>query len=98
MKQERLYKVILSPHISEKATLVAEKANVYVFEIMKDATKLEVKNAIEFAFNVKVKEVSVVNVKPKMKMFKGKEGSRQAWKKAYVTLHADQTLNVVGAQ
>lgn len=98
MKNERLYKVVLSPHISEKATLIAEKSNVYVFEVLKNASSLEIKNAIEHAFNVKVEDVRVVNVKPKKKMFKGQEGTRQAWKKAYVTLKADQALNMVGAQ
>lgn len=98
MKQDRLYKVVLAPHISEKATSLGEKTNVFVFEVLRDASKLEVKNAIEFAFNVKVKEVRVVNVRPKRKSFKGQEGVRKAWKKAYVTLQEGQMMNAIGAQ
>lgn len=97
MNQERLLKVILSPHVSEKATIVAEKHNEYVFEVTKCATKPEVKDAIEHLFNVKVKSVHIVNVRPKAKMFKGVEGKRKSWKKAYVTLQADQKLDLMGA-
>lgn len=98
MNQERLLKVIMSPHISEKATIRIEKANEYVFEVADNATKPEVKDAIEFLFNAKVKAVRIVNVRPKKKLFRGVEGSRKGWKKAYVTLQADQKLDIIGAQ
>ncbi|EKE22939.1 MAG: Ribosomal protein L23 [uncultured bacterium] len=98
MNQERLLKVILSPHISEKATIGTEKNNEYVFQVMKCATKPEVKDAIEFIFNTKVKCVRIVNVRPKAKTFRGIQGARKGWKKAYVTLQADQKLEVAGAQ
>lgn len=98
MNQERLLKVVLSPHISEKATIAAEKNNEYVFQVIDDATKPEVKNAIEFLFNTKVKAVRIVNVKSKEKLFKGIQGKRKGWKKAYVTLQADQKLDITGAQ
>jgi large subunit ribosomal protein L23 len=98
MNQERLLKVILSPHISEKATIGVEKRNEYVFRVASSATKPEVKDAIEHLFNTKVKSVRIVNVRAKKKLFKGVEGSRKAWKKAYVALQADQKLDIIGAQ
>lgn len=98
MNQERILKIILAPIVSEKATLGIERNNEYVFEVMKCATKPEVKDAIEFIFNTKVKNVRMVNVKSKTKSFKGREGTRKSWKKAYVTLQADQKLEVAGAQ
>ncbi len=97
MNQERLFQVILSPHISEKATIANEK-NVYVFQVVSTATKSQVKDAVEALFSTKVKAVHIVNVRPKHKTFKGHTGTRSGWKKAYVTLHADQKLDLVGAQ
>jgi large subunit ribosomal protein L23 len=98
MNQERLLKVILSPHISEKTTIGMEKRNEYAFHVIDNATKSEVKDAVEHLFNAKVKNVRIVNVMPKKKLFKGLEGTRQGWKKAYVTLLADQKLEIMGAQ
>lgn len=98
MNQERLLKTILSPHISEKATVGAEKRNEYVFEVSGCATKPEVKDAVEQLFNTKVKAVRIVNVHPKQKTFRGREGARKAWKKAYVTLQADQKLDIMEAR
>jgi large subunit ribosomal protein L23 len=98
MNKERLLKTIMSPHISEKATKAAELNNQYVLRVSSVATKLEIKDAIEFLLNTKVKAVRVVNVRPKKKMFKGTEGTRKAWKKAYVTLYSDQKLDIVNAQ
>lgn len=97
MNQERLLQIVLSPHISEKATIAAEK-NQYVFEVADFATKPEVKDAIEFLFNTKVKLVRIVNVRTKQKLFRGIEGKRKGWKKAYVTLQSDQKLDIVEAQ
>lgn len=98
MNQERLLQVILSPHISEKATIGVDKRNEYVFQVIENATKPEVKDAIEHLFNAKVKTVRIMNVRPKKKLFKGIEGKRKGWKKAYVTLQADQKLDIMGAQ
>jgi large subunit ribosomal protein L23 len=98
MNQERLLQVILSPHISEKATIGVEKRNEYVFQVIENATKPEVKDAIEHLFNVKVKTVRIMNVRPKKKMFKGIEGKRKGWKKAYVALQTGQKLEMMGAQ
>ena len=71
MNQERLYKIIESSHISEKAATLTEKQNQYVFRVVSDATKSEIKNAVEFLFNTKVKLVRVLNVRHKQKTFKG---------------------------
>lgn len=98
MNQDRLLKIIVSPHISEKATVATEKNNEYVFKVVKSASKPEVKDAIELIFKTKVKAVNISNVKSKTKTFRNRKGTRQGWKKAYVTLEADQKLDVVGAQ
>ncbi|OGT63466.1 MAG: 50S ribosomal protein L23 [Gammaproteobacteria bacterium RIFCSPHIGHO2_12_FULL_45_12] len=98
MNQERLLQVILTPHVSEKATIVAEKYNEFIFRVVPTATKPEVKDAIEFIFNAKVKDVRIVNVRSKRKTFKSIEGKTKGWKKAYVTLQADQKLDMMGAQ
>lgn len=98
MKQERLYKIILSPHVSEKATIATDKRNQYVFEVAEDATKPEIKDAIEFLFNTKVKTVRTLTVRAKKRMFRNIEGKRKGWKKAYVSLLANQKLDIIGAQ
>jgi large subunit ribosomal protein L23 len=98
MKQERFLKMIRSPHLSEKATIAAEKRNEYVFEVGKSATKQQIKDAIEYLFKTKVKCVRVLNVKTKPKRFGKMEGKSKAWKKAYVTLLADQKIDFAGAQ
>lgn len=96
--QERLLEILLSPYVSEKATIGMEKNNVYVFQVAATATKPEVKDAVESLFNTKVSSVRITNVKSKTKMFRGHEGKRKGWKKAYVTLQADQKLEMAGAQ
>lgn len=98
MNQERIFKIILRPHISEKAMIATEKLNEYVFKVAPDATKPEIKASIEFLFNTKVKLVRVVNVKAKKRMFRGIEGKKKGWKKAYVTLQPDQKLDIISAQ
>lgn len=98
MKHERLLKVILSPHISEKAHIGAEKRNEYTFYVIQDATKPEILDAVEYVFSVKVKSVRIVNVKEKKRMFRGFEGTKKAWKKAYVTLQSGQKIEPLTAQ
>ncbi len=95
-KQERLLQVLLAPHISEKGSLIAEAANQVVFKVLPDATKAEVKSAVESLFKVKVRGVTTLNVKGKKKMFRGTHGRRQGWKKAYVTLAEGQELDLMG--
>ena len=83
--QERLMTVIRGPHLSEKAHMAAEK-NQVVLKVRTDATKTEIKQAVEFMFEVKVDNVQVVNVKGKTKRFGQIKGRRSDWKKAYVRL------------
>lgn len=86
MNQERLMKVLLSPHVSEKATVAAEKHKQFVFRIAPEATKQEVKQAVEHLFNVKVEHVRVVNGLGKNKRFGAFMGKRPNFRKAYVAL------------
>jgi large subunit ribosomal protein L23 len=95
MNQQRLMQVLLAPQISEKATYVAEKNNQIIFRVASDATKPEIKSAVELLFKVEVDSVQVSNVKGKVKRFKGATGRRKGWKKAYVCLKAGQELNFV---
>ena len=85
LHQERLMTVIRGPHLSEKSHTVAEK-NQVVLKVRTDATKKEVKQAVELLFEVKVDAVQVVNVKGKTKRFQQSKGRRSDWKKAYVKL------------
>ena len=93
MNAERLMMVLREPHTSEKTTVMADKFKQFTFKVIKDATKGEIKMAVEHIFNVKVKNVSVVNVKGKSKRFKQTSGKRSDWKKAFVSLHADQDID-----
>jgi large subunit ribosomal protein L23 len=95
MNQERLMQVLLAPQISEKATYVADKHEQVVFRVASDATKPEIKAAVELLFKVEVEGVQVANVKGKVKRFKGATGRRKGWKKAYVSLKAGQEINFV---
>lgn len=93
MNSERLMMVLREPHTSEKSTVMADKFKQFVFKVLKNATKTEIKLAVEHIFNVKVRSVSVVNVKGKSKRFKQTSGKRSDWKKAFVSLHADQDID-----
>ncbi|KTC78582.1 MULTISPECIES: 50S ribosomal protein L23 [Legionella] len=98
MNAERLLMVLREPHTSEKATVIADKLKQFTFKVLKTATKTEIKMAVENIFNVKVKNVSVVNVKGKTKRFKQMSGKRSDWKKAFVTLHADQDIDFTATE
>jgi len=98
VKNERLYKVILSPHISEKATVVGEKHNQVVFKVVPDATKPEIKNAVEMLFDVKVDSVRVVNSKPKKRSHGRISGKTKAWRKAYVSLKEGFDIDFLGVE
>lgn len=93
MNAERIMMVLREPHTSEKSTVIG-KHNQFAFRVLKDATKSEIKTAVEHLFNVKVKDVAVVNVKGKTKRFKQMVGKRSDWKKAYVTLHEGQDIDL----
>jgi large subunit ribosomal protein L23 len=95
--QERLMQVIIGPHISEKSTAATEGANQVVFRVRRDASKPEIKRAVELLFEVKVDAVAVVNVRGKSKRFGMRTGRRSSWKKAYVRLAPGQDLDFVGA-
>ena len=95
MNQQRLMQVLLSPQISEKATFVAEKNEQVIFRVASDATKPEVKAAVELLFKVIVDSVQVANVKGKKTRSGRHAGSRKGWKKAYVSLRAGQEINFV---
>ena len=96
IREERLLKVLKAPHISEKSTMVAEKLNTLVFKIATDATKAEVKAAVEKLFEVKVEAVRTLNVAGKTKRTGARMGRRSDWKKAYVTLVEGQDIDFVG--
>jgi len=83
---QRLMEVLLAPQVSEKSTFVGEKHNQYVFRVAADATKPEIKAAVELMFKTKVRSVQVSNVKGKEKRFGRHVGRRRSWKKAYVSL------------
>ena len=95
MNQERLMQVLLAPQISEKATYVADKHEQVIFRVATDATKPEIKAAVELLFKVEVEGVQVSNVKGKVKRFKGATGRRKGWKKAFVSLKPGQEINFV---
>ncbi|PTT80255.1 50S ribosomal protein L23 [Pelomonas sp. HMWF004] len=92
----RLASVLLAPIVSEKATQIAEKHNQVLFKVLRDATKPEIKAAVELMFKVEVESVNVVQVKGKTKRFGGRAGRRDHVKKAYVALKAGQELNFSG--
>ena len=95
MNQQRLMQVLLAPQVSEKATYVADKNEQVVFRVASDATKPEIKAAVELLFKVGVESVQVANVKGKQKKFGRFMGSRKGWKKAYVCLKPGQEINFV---
>jgi large subunit ribosomal protein L23 len=98
MKQEHLLKVILSPHMSEKASIATDKRGKYVFKVAHCATKHDVKEAIELLFKTKVEAVRILNVKTKPKRFGNIQGRSKAWKKAYITLESGQQIDFAGGQ
>jgi len=96
ISEERLLKVVLAPHVSEKSTLAAESNNTVVFKVAKDANKAEIKAAVEKLFEVEVSGVRTVNVKGKTKRHGVSFGKRKDWKKAYVVLKEGQDIDFVG--
>ena len=96
IREERLLKVILAPHISEKSTINAEKTNTVVLRVAIDATKAEIKAAVAMLFEVEVDSVRTLVCKGKTKRTGARTGRRSDWKKAYVTLAAGADLDFVG--
>ena len=97
MTQERMYQILMMPHVSEKGSLLADEQNQHVFKVATDATKTEVKEAVEELFKVKVDKVRILNVKGKTKRFGGRLGKRSDMRKAYVTLLPDNDIDFAGA-
>ena len=93
MNMQRLTNIIMSPRISEKATMRADIDNQHVFSVLKDATKPEVKKAVELMFDVKVKSVRLMNVQGKLTRVGRTFGKRKDWKKAYVRLQEGFDIN-----
>ena len=93
MNQERIYKILVGPQISEKSTMVAENGNQVVFKVSLDANKLEIKRAIEMLFNVKVAQVRVLRMKGKVKRNRFGDVRRSDWKKAYVRLEQGHDID-----
>jgi len=96
MSNERLMKILLSPVVSEKSAMVADKGNQFGFKVLPDATKPEIAQAVELLFNVKVQKVRTVNVKGKQKRFGAVMGRRNNWKKAYVRLQDGHDIDFAG--
>ncbi|MCK4587510.1 MAG: 50S ribosomal protein L23 [Gammaproteobacteria bacterium] len=98
MNQERIMKVLLGPHVTEKAAIIGESSNQYVFQVATDATKPEIKKAVETLFEVEVEAVRVTNVKGKVKRSGQRLGRRKDWKKAYVRVKDGQTIDFMGGE
>jgi len=98
MNQERVFKILKGPHVSEKATMVAENNNQVVFKVASDATKPEIKAAVEQLFDVKVDSVQVVNIKGKTKRNRYGMGKRSDVRKAYIRLQDGQDIDFMSAE
>lgn len=98
MNQERVFQVLAGPHISEKAAIAADNGNQYVFKVAVDATKLEVKKAVEQLFKVNVVNVQTLKVKGKVKRNRYGFSKRPSWKKAYVRLEQGQDIDFAVAE
>lgn len=94
MNQERIFQILKIPHISEKSALLGDAANQAVFQVATDASKAEIKQAVEHLFKVKVAAVRTVNVKGKTKRMGLRRGRRSDWKKAYVSLEQGHEIDL----
>ena len=95
MATDNIYKIILSPLVTEKSTKISEN-NQYVFKVTLDSNKKEIKNAIEKLFKVKVKNINTTRIKGKSKIFKGTRGKRSDYKKAIISLNEGESLDYSG--
>ena len=94
LRDERIYTVLIEPHITEKATNLADASNQYAFKVAKDATKREIKMAVEQLFGVAVQNVTTLNVKGKVKRnIRGVTSRMKSWKKAYVRVAEGEVLD-----
>lgn len=98
MNEARMYNILLGAHISEKATVIADEANQFTFKVSKDATRPEIKKAVETVYGVVVKDVTVMNVKGKVKRNMRGVSRKPSWKKAYVRLEEGHDIDFAGAE
>lgn len=98
LSKEKLMNVLIAPHVSEKAARVSETGNQFVFRVRGDATRGDVKQAVELMFEVKVDAVQVLNQRGKARRFGAIQGRRSGFKKAYVRLAAGQTIDLTGSK
>jgi large subunit ribosomal protein L23 len=94
--EDRLAQILVAPIVSEKSTMISDKHNQVLFQVLRDATKPEIKAAVELMFKVEVESVQTVVQKGKVKRFGRSTGRRDHVKKAYVSLRAGQELNISG--
>jgi large subunit ribosomal protein L23 len=93
MNREQLMSVLIAPHVTEKTSLAMQNHNQYTFRVRREATKSDIKKAVELMFEVKVAGVQVVNEPGKARRFGKTHGRTQDWKKAYVSLQSGQTID-----
>ena len=93
MNREQLMDVLIAPHVTEKTSLAMQNHNQYTFRVRRDATKTDIRKAVELMFDVKVAGVQVVNEPGKVRRFGRTVGRTQDWKKAYVSLSSGQTID-----
>ena len=98
MNQERVFQVLIAPHASEKAAIVADASNQYVFKVAVDASKTEIRKSVEQLFKVKVSDVNTVRVKGKVKRTRHGLSTKSTWKKAYVRLEQGQDIDFAVAE
>ncbi|MEQ8663476.1 MAG: 50S ribosomal protein L23 [Gammaproteobacteria bacterium] len=98
MNQERLLQVLLEPKVTEKSARAQELHRQYMFKVLRDATKPEIKAAIEQLFKVEVEAVTTSIVRPKMRRFRNRPGFHNAWKKAFVKLKEGHEIDFTGGE
>ena len=97
MNRERVFQVLLGPHVSEKAAIVADSNNQYVFRVAVDATKSEIRKSVEQLFKVSVEDVQTLKVKGKVKRNRHGFSTKPTWKKAYVRIAQGQDIDFAAA-
>lgn len=98
MNRERVFQVLMAPHVSEKAAIAADTNNQYVFKVAVDATKNEIRESVQQLFKVTVEDVQTLKVKGKVKRNRYGYSTKPAWKKAYVRLAAGQDIDFAAAE
>lgn len=98
MNPERVFQVLIGPHVSEKAAIVADANNQYVFRVAVDASKSEIRKSVEQLFKVSVKDVQTLKVKGKMKRNRFGFSTKPTWKKAYVRIAEGQDIDFTSAE